>query len=75
MSVIKKRFFFFCWHSVQYVIHWLMASYEWVDSDNYIRRTFNKIKIIQHFMIYRRTRQTLWGGSADANPKLLPNDT
>ena len=22
-----------------------------------------------------RTRQTLWGGSADANPKLLPNDT
>ena len=24
---------------------------------------------------YRRTRQTLWGGSADANPKLLPNDT
>ena len=24
---------------------------------------------------FRRTRQTLWGGSADANPKLLPNDT
>ena len=24
----------------------------------------------------RRTRQTLWGGSADANPKtMLPNDT
>ena len=22
-----------------------------------------------------RTRQTLWGGCADANPKLLPNDT
>ena len=25
--------------------------------------------------INRRTRQTLWGGCADANPKLLPNDT
>ena len=25
---------------------------------------------------YGRTRQTLWGGSADANPKtMLPNDT
>ena len=23
----------------------------------------------------RRTRQTLWRGGADANPKLLPNDT
>ena len=33
-----------------------MASYEWVDSDNYIRRTFNKIKIIQHFMIYHRVK-------------------
>ena len=25
--------------------------------------------------IYRRNRQTLWGGCTDANPKLLLNDT
>lgn len=25
--------------------------------------------------LFRRNRQTLWGSCADANPKLLPNDT
>ena len=31
--------------------------------------------ITQLIEAFGRTRQTLWGGSADANPKLLPNDT
>ena len=39
-------------------------------------RAFSAIGIaIMHYQANWRTRQTLWRGGADANPKLLPNDT
>ena len=38
-------------------------------------RIMKPIKVLELSEVDRRTRQTLWGGCADANPKLLPNDT
>ena len=34
-----------------------------------------KIDVLEKNEIFGRTRQTLWGGRTDANPKLSLNDT
>ena len=45
------------------------------------KRMIEKTEMVRHMcrtrflVVFRRNRQTLWGGCTDANPKLLLNDT